>query len=107
MLNFIQPGDALPKAPIQRPDEADEIIQAAENLKIPEPKKVKHDAVDEAAQLALPYIGVAVLATWVGATLDLARTVDGTTALATALAILLIGTAVVAIVSAVKPRRAR
>lgn len=103
--NFIQPGEAQLRPVIQRPDEADEIIRAAEDLKIPEPKKVAPDRMDEVAHVALPYVGVAVLATWVGATLDLAQWVESPTALAIALAVLLIGTAFVAALTAVKPVR--
>lgn len=105
MFNFIQPGDAQPKQVIQRPDEAEEIIRAAEDLKIPEPKKVHADRMDMAAQVALPYVGVAVLATWVGATLDLAHTVASPTAVAIGMIVLLVGTAFVAAYSAIKPMR--
>jgi hypothetical protein len=103
--SFIQPGDAQPKQLIQRPDEAEEIIRAAENLKIPEPKQVHVDRVDEAAHVALPYVGVAVLATWVGATLDLAHTVASPTAVAVGMIVLLVGTAFVAAYSAIRPVR--
>ncbi len=105
MFNFIQPGEAQLKPVAQRPDEANEIIREAADLKVPEAKKVDADRVDLAAQVALPYVGVAVLATWVGATLDLAHTVESATAVAIGMIVLLVGTALVAAVSAIKPVR--
>lgn len=106
MLSFIQPGDITPKARATRHDEVDEILNPVEEVPMravpPVIKQLKKDPVDEAAHVALPYIGVAVIATWVWATLDLSRAVESAAALAIGMVVLLVGTAIVAAVTALR-----
>jgi hypothetical protein len=121
MLGFIQVSDAqirtLPRRQVELKEivrEAEtpvlpvleaEVVPGTEGLKRAPRKPVEEDNLDAFAHAALPYVGVTVIATWVGATLDLSQVTELPVTLSIAMAIFLVGSAFVVALAALRPAR--